>query len=234
MTIPSCGKKKSETDMLNDDSKVTVNAEINKQIGEFRGKIASAKDDFERSELYGKVSELEFEKGDISSSKQNANDSIKYYPKSALPHYILGKSLLSEGRLNEAETELNTATEIDPKHAPSWYELGNLNYLKSKFDEASKMYQKAIALDPKFYQAYNNLGSTYYALKKGKESEQAFLKALTLKSDFPPLYKNMGLLYERLLNDKMKASANYKEYLKRRPNAPDRAAVKFWISALGK
>lgn len=230
-SIPSCGKK-TEKDILNNESKITANADINKQILELNNKISTAKDDFEKSEIYGKISELELEKGDTSSSKKNANDSIKYYPRLALPHYVLGKSLLTEGRISEAENKLKTAVEIDPKYPPSWYELGNLNYLKGKYDEAVSMYQKAVSLDAKFYQAYNNLGSTYFALKKGKESEQSFLKVLALKNDFTPLYKNMGLLYERLLSNKEKAIANYKEYLKRRPNAPERAAVKFWIKSL--
>lgn len=231
--VPGC-KKKGEADILSEETKIADNADINKQIIELKNKVASAKDDFERSEIFGKLSALELEKGDIVSSEKSANDSVKYYPKSAQAYYLLGRAHLSEGRLSEAEAELTTATELDPKHAPSWFELGNLKYTKAAYAPAVEMYKKAVDLDKNHYQAFNNLGSTYYALKMGKESEAAFTKVLSLKSDFAPLYKNMGLLYERLIKDKKKAKASYEEYLKRRPNAPERASVKFWINELGK
>ena len=232
LSLVSCSRKKSVEDMLKDESKITENADINKKLSELKTKLSSAKDDFERSEIHGQISEIELEKGDIISSRKSANEAVKFYPQSAFAHYTLGKSLLLEGRLSEAETELNSAVSIDQKHAPSWYELGNLNYIRKNYMNAVTMYQRAVALNQNFYEAYNNLGSAYYTLKRGKESEQAFLKVQSIKSDFAPLYKNMGLLYERVLNDKVKAAASYKEYLRRRPNAPERAAVKYWIKAL--
>jgi tetratricopeptide (TPR) repeat protein len=230
--ILSC--KKDEARILKDEISEASAAEINVSIKNLKDKVAAAKDDFDRSEIYGKISELELEKGDISSSEKNAFSAVKFYPKSALAHYVLGKTHILSGRYDEAETELTTASEIDQKHAPTWFERGNLAYVKTRYDQSVTMYAKAISLDKNYYEAYNNMGSAYYALKKGKESEDAFKKALLIKSDFAPLYKNMGLLYERLLNDKQKAKASYQEYLKRRPNAPERAAVKFWINDLGK
>ncbi len=232
LSLVSCSKKKSVEDMLKEETKITENADINKKLSELKTKLASAKDDFERSEIHSQISEIQLEKGDIISSRKSAIEAVKFYPQSAFAHYTLGKSLLLESRLSEAETELNSAVSIDQKHAPSWYELGNLNYIRKNYTNAVTMYQRAVSLNKNFYEAYNNLGSTLYVLKKGKESEQAFLKVQSIKSDFAPLYKNMGLLYERVLNDKVKAAASYKEYLKRRPNAPERAAVKFWIKAL--
>jgi tetratricopeptide (TPR) repeat protein len=230
--FPSC--KKDEAKILKDEISSASSADINVSIKKLNEKIASAKDDFDRSEIYSNVSALELEKGDIASSEKSANAAVKFYPKSALAHYVLGKTHSIAGRYDLAETELITASEIDQKHAPTWFELGNLAYIKNQFNQSVTMYAKAVSLDANYYEAYNNMGSAYYELKKGKESEEAFKKVLSIKSDFAPLYKNMGLLYERLLKDKQKAKASYQEYLKRRPDAPERAAVKFWINDLGK
>jgi tetratricopeptide (TPR) repeat protein len=230
--IPSC--KKDETKILKEEVSAVSSADINVSIKKLNEKIATAKDDFDRSELYSKVSALEIDKGDIIASEKSAHNAVKFYPKSALAHYVLGKAHIIAGRYDEAETELTTASEIDPKHASTWYELGNLAYIKTKYNQSVTMYAKAVSLDKNYYEAYNNMGSAFYALKKGKESEEAFKKVMIIKSDFALLYKNMGLLYERLLNDKQKAKASYQEYLRRRPDAPERAAVKFWINDLGK
>jgi tetratricopeptide (TPR) repeat protein len=229
----SCSKK-DDIAILSEEKTITDNTEINKKINELKKNSMSEKDDFKRSEIFGTISELQLEKGDIASSSKSANESIKYYPGSAIAHYVLGKSYLAAGRYTDAETELKKATELDPKHTLSWFELGNLMFIKHLYSEAVAMYNKAADLDKNDYQVWNNTGSAYYMQKKGKESEDSFKKVIAIKSDFAPVYKNLGLLYERLLKDKKKAKASYEEYLNRRPNAPERAAVKFWINEMGK
>ena len=89
------GCKKSEKALLEDEMKKSGNAAINKEIGDLRGKLSSAKDDFQKSEITGQIAALEAEKGDLISSVKSANESIKLYPGLAKPHYVLGKSYLA-------------------------------------------------------------------------------------------------------------------------------------------
>jgi tetratricopeptide (TPR) repeat protein len=228
------GCKKSDTAILEDEVRKTGNSAINKEIGELRAKLSSAKDDFAKSEIIGKISELESRKGDIGEAVKSANESIKLYPGLAMPHYVLGKSYTSTGRYSEAEVELQTAVGLDEKLQPAYYELGNLYYKLARFPESIENYQLAVKYDPNDYQAFNNLGSVYFKTGKDAEAEAAFNKVVSVKADFSPVYKNLGILYELKKKDKKKASAFYGEYLSRRPNAPDRAAVKIWKANMEK
>ncbi|HPJ16169.1 MAG TPA: hypothetical protein PLJ39_13950, partial [Spirochaetota bacterium] len=98
LSLVSCSKKKSVEDILKDESKITENADINKKLSELKTRLSSAKDDFERSEIHGQISEIQLEKGDILSSRKSATEAVKFYPQSASAHYTLGKTLLLEGR----------------------------------------------------------------------------------------------------------------------------------------
>jgi tetratricopeptide (TPR) repeat protein len=229
----SSGCKKKDPDQL-DETKQLENTSVNKEISNLRAQAAVAKDDFQRSEIYGRIGELESEKGDIGSSIKSANDSVKYYPASAKAHYLLGKSYIVSGRYAEAETELTTAVDIDQKYAPAYFELGNLYYKLRKFPDSIGKYNLAVKYDPQNYQAYNNLGAVYQMTNKFKEAEAAFFKVKELNPKFAGACKNLGILYETKMQRKKDALAMYQEYLRIKPNAPDRAAVKIWIANLEK
>jgi tetratricopeptide (TPR) repeat protein len=207
---------------------------MNKELTELQKQLDTAKDDFQRSEIYGKISSIESEKGDVSSAIRSAHESIKFYPGSAKSHYLLGKSYLASGRYAEAEIELQTAVSIDAKFAPAHFELGNLFYKTRKYNDSISEYNLAVKYDPKDYQAYNNLGAVYQQTKKLKEAETSFLKTKELNPRFAGVYKNLGILYDTRMNRKPEARAAYAEYLRRKPNAADRAAVKIWIANAGK
>jgi tetratricopeptide (TPR) repeat protein len=227
------GCSKSEKEIFDEEQKLVQGSQMSRDIAELRKKLAAAKDDFERSEIYGSISEIESGKGDISSSIQSANESIKYYPGTARSHYLLGKSYLAAGRYSESENELQTAVTIDEKFAPAHFELGNLFYKMHKNNDAISEYLLAIKYNQKDYQAYNNLGAVYQQSGKFKEAEIAFKKTKELNPKFAGVCKNLGILYEQKLKDKAAARSSYEEYLALNPNASDRAAVKIWIANLG-
>lgn len=227
------GCKKNDKKILEEDVKLANSAELNLSLSELRKKLPSAKDDFERSEIHARISEIESDKGDVSSSMQSANESIKYYPGSAKAHYLLGKSYLAAGRYTESENELRTAIGIDEKFQPAHFELGNLYYKLRKYDNAISEYQLSLKYKETDYQAHNNLGAVFQQKGKNDDAEKEFLRTKTLNPKFPGVYKNLGILYETRMKKKAEAKAAYEEYLKRKPNASDRAAVKIWIANLG-
>jgi tetratricopeptide (TPR) repeat protein len=231
--ITLIGCSKSEKEIFDEEQKLVQGSAMSQDIAELRKKLANAKDDFERSEIYGSISEIESGKGDIASSIQSANESIKFYPGTARSHYLLGKAYLASGRYSESENELQTAITIDEKFAPAHFELGNLFYKMRKNNDAVSEYQLAIKYNPNDYQAYNNLGAVYQQTGKLKEAETAFKKTKELNPKFAGVCKNLGILYEQKLKDKAAARASYEEYLRLSPNASDRTAVKIWIANLG-
>ena len=230
----AAGCKKTEKAIMEEETSLSSNSAINKEISSLKDKLSSAKDDFAKSEIIGKISDLQSQKGDFGQAVKSANESIKLYPGLAMPHYVLGKSYLASGRFTEAEFELQTAVGIDEKLQPAYFELGNLYFKLAKYPESIENYNLAVKYDAKDYQSYNNLGSVYYRTNKDADAETNFNKVVSLKPEFAPVYKNLGILYELKKKDKKKAASYYGEYLTRRPNAPDRAAVKIWIANLEK
>ncbi len=233
LAVFSVSCKKSEKEILEDNWKSAEKSQMNTEIRKLRDKVPSAKDDYERADIYQKISDLESEKGDTASAMKSANESVKYYPNSAKSHYLLGKNYLASGRLREAEEELATAVQMDEKLAPAHFEMGNLNYKQGDRNKAIEEYKLAAKYDPADFQAYNNLGVLYYQAGDSKKAAEALAKVASLKPEYPLVYKNLGILYETKLADPARAIENYNKYLKYRPNAPDRAAVRMWISRLG-
>jgi tetratricopeptide (TPR) repeat protein len=227
------GCKKNNSDQI-DETKQLEKTSINREISDLHKQAAAAKDDFQRSEIYGRIAGLESDKGDTASSIKSASDSVKYYPASAKSHYLLGKSYIVSGRFSEAETELTTALDIDQKYAPAYFELGNLYYKLRKYPDSIDKYNLAVKYDTRDYRAYNNLGAVCQMTNKFKEAETAFLKVKELYPKFAGVYKNLGILYETKMQRKKDALAMYQEYLKIKPNASDRVAVKIWIANLEK
>lgn len=232
--ISVIGCKKSEKEIFEEELTKAGNSSLNKEIADLKSRLAGAKDDFGKADIYSKISELEAQKGDFQSSTKSASESIKLYPGLAEPHYVLGKSYLAMGRFGDAEIELQTAAGINEKHVGAHFELGNLYYKLKKYPVSVSEYQLAIKYDPKHYQAYNNLGSVLYLLNKTKDAEAAYNQVKILNPKFAGVYKNLGMLYELKMMNKKVAAQLYREYLKRKPNASDRAAVKIWIANLEK
>jgi tetratricopeptide (TPR) repeat protein len=233
LVLSLAGCKKGEKEILDEDIKLAGKAELSMSLADLKKKLSSAKDDFERSDLHSRISEMEADKGDVGSAIRSANDSVKFYPGSAKAHYLLGKSYLTAGRYAESENELMTAVGIDDKFQPAHFELGNLYYKMRKYDPAIREYQLAIQYKDTDYQAHNNLGAVYQQKGRNEDAEKEFLKTKELHPQFAGVYKNLGILYETRLKKKAEAKAAYNEYLKRNPNASDRAAVKIWIANLG-
>lgn len=220
--------------LLEKSSKLSEKAPINRELKKLRESVSAAKDDFERSEIYQKISEIESDKGDTANAIRSARESIKYYPNQARAYYLLGKSYLAAGRIDDAETELRKALELDGRLADARFELGNALYKRRKYPEALAEYEAAARLDLRNFQTYNNMGVIHYQLNRPSDAEKALLKVIELRPDFSAAYKNLGIIYELKLNNPSRAREYYTRYLEKSPGAPDRNAVRLWIANLGK
>jgi Flp pilus assembly protein TadD len=231
----SCSKTRDEADnaVLQEHFTLSEKAAINQEIKKLHESLKSAKDDYERARIYENIASLEIEKGDVGGALRTVNQAIKFQPNLARAHYLRGMAYLQSNRYDEAEFELLTAIQLDDKMAAAHFELGNLHYKKGALNKAVGEYQLAVKFDKNHYQAWNNLGVIYFMLKKSKEAETALKKVSELKPGYASVYKNLGVLYDVRLGNKTDAVANYKKYLKLRPNAPERKIVKIWIAGLG-
>lgn len=234
LLIIFCSKSRDAADneILNENTKLAGNANINKEIRKLQDSLKSAKNDFDRASIHENISIYEAEKGDIRSALKSVETAIKYQPNLAKSHYIKGMAFLRMSRYVEAEGELLTAVRLDEKFAAAHFELGNLYYKKAKLAQAIAEYNLAVKFDEKHYQSYNNASVVYSMTGRNKEAIDSLNKVIALQPNFAKAYKNLGIIYDLRLKDKQKAIENYKTYLKLRPNAPERKVVKIWIASL--
>ena len=163
---------------------------------------------------------------------KSAEEAVKFQPNQYMSHYLLGKSYVGAGRYNDAVAELNKSIDIKGDYAPAYFELGNAYYKKFDFNSAKSNYQKAIRYDPKLIDAYNNLGAIQTALGALAEAEKNLMTCIRLDPAYAAAYKNLGIMYDTKMGNAAKAVENYNNYLRLRPDCPERTLVRMWISAL--
>ena len=228
-----CSCKKSDSELLKNETKKAMNAEINKKLAMLKERLGRAETDSQRAEIYVQIAEIQSDKGDHVSSIKSSTNAIKYQPNEYRSHYILGKSFLAAGRYDEAERELVTSIELNDSFAPAHFELGNTYYKKKDYTGSLQQYRDTVRFDPQHYEAYNNMGVLYSLMDDPRKSVESFSSAARLKPDFASVYKNMGIMYDLYLKDSKSAIENYRKYLNLRPNGRDRRLVKSWIDKLG-
>ena len=237
IVFSSCKKGNPEDEkyakILKENKNLAKRAIINQEISKLSEQIIAAKDDTERARLFVKKANKEADKGDIASSIESSRDSIKCNPSRTNAHFMLGRAYLRDGKYDDAKQELFTALKYNKECAPCHFELGNLYYKELEYPDAVKEYILAVKYDTTHYMAYNNLGVVYYLIGKGGKSMKALEKAKKIEPEYPGIYKNLGIVNELKFKRKKAALVYYRKYLKLCPNAPERKAVKMWISAIG-
>tara|TARA_B100000959_G_scaffold287378_1_gene371574 strand:+ start:4073 stop:5755 length:1683 start_codon:yes stop_codon:yes gene_type:complete len=92
--------------------------------------------------------------------------------------YWAGRSLMSLGRLNEADFFLKKSKNISPDNSHSYYQLGLISLWQENLENSEKYLQKAIAIEPQFWEAYYLLGLTYIKSDKPGQALEKLCKSL--------------------------------------------------------
>lgn len=228
----SCSKKDNK-ELAEQEFKISGNASLNLEIKKLEETIQSAQTDVEKAGIYTKIAVINSEKGDINALIKSATEAIKYQPNQYMSHYLLGKSYIAAGRLNDAVTELETAIGLKNDFAPAYFEMGNALYKKYSYPGAKENYRKAVKLDKDMIDAYNNLGVISTITGDLSDAEKNLKRCLAINPDYAKAYKNLGILYDTKMKKSADAVSNYNKYLSLRPDCPERGLVKLWIAALG-
>ena len=232
IALLSCSKKDNK-ELAENEFKISGNASLNLEIKKLEETIKSAQTDVERAGIYTKIAVINSEKGDINALIKSAAEAIKYQPNQYMSHYLLGKSYITAGRLNDAVASLETAISLKNDFAPAYFEMGNALYKKYSYPGAKENYRKAIMLDKNMIDAYNNLGVLSTITGDLATAEKNLKQCLTLNPYYAKAYKNLGILYDTKMKKNTEAVSNYNKYLSLRPDCPERGLVKLWIAALG-
>jgi tetratricopeptide (TPR) repeat protein len=121
----------------------------------------------------------------------------------ATANYLVGNSLLHQGRVDEAVEHFQKALALQSESAIFHNGLGNAFYQKGRTDEAIMQYQKALALQPESAGAYEYLGEALFQKGHVDGAIIQYQKALEIKPDFAEAHNNLGssLLRIGLVNE---------------------------------
>jgi len=107
-------------------------------------------------------------------------------------HRVLGSSLQSQNRLDEAIAHYRQSIRICPSYIKAQYALGYALCKQGKWNEALVYLQKAVQIYPGYADAQHGLGYALYSLGRLDEAIVHFRLAIKLKPDYPEAYYNLA------------------------------------------
>lgn len=139
----------------------------------------------------------------------------------------LGTAYLLQDKPDEAEKAYRRATEVRPAFALALLNLGRLLVSQKKFEAAIEPLSRTLELQPQSAEANLLLGEAYLQSKKGSKAVGFFNEAAKLGRAeahlrLATLYNAAGL--------KSKAAEEYREFLKKNPDHPDKKKLEQYIA----
>lgn len=141
---------------------------------------------------------------------------------------LLGSIYFTQENVAEAEKAYLKAIEVRPAFALALFNLGRLRASQKRFEEAIEPLTRAIEAQPRLAEANLLLGEAYLQIKKGSKAIGYLEEAARLGR--PEAHLRLAWLYNAAgLKDK--AAIEYEEFLKKKPDYPERKKLKEYISA---
>lgn len=142
----------------------------------------------------------------------------------------LGTAYLMQRDFAEAEKAYVHATGANPAFFLSFFNLGKLRMAQKKFETAVEPLSQAVKIKPESAEANYLLGEAYLQIKKGSKAVVYLYEALKLD----PIGKaeahlRLAALYNGAAM-KDKAVAEYEQFLKKKPDYPDRKKLEEYIT----
>ncbi len=160
----------------------------------------------------------------LEDAKRELGDAISEYrkaltekPGDAVITLALGRTLVVDGEVAEAQTLFRGLIDKDKKNLNGYYELYRIDLAQKKFPEAEAMLKEAIGNNPKDTQLRLTLAQFYYGTGK---RDQLVNQLNQMKADlkqFPNAYFQAGDFYLRV-NSADEAIKQYEEGIQKDPS----------------
>ena len=170
----------------------------------------------------------------LSSSEQHLRKAVQIYPKQAAGWVLLGQVLAAQQQTDLARNACWHAFEADTKYLPSYLCLAEIAGRGEKWNEVLRHTSHDLELDPLHDPyAYFFSAIAYFNLHQLEEAERRALEAAELDTEHhqPRVQFLLGQIY-KALNAPAKAAAQFREFLKYSPGAPDAETVKLDLAKL--
>jgi cytochrome c-type biogenesis protein CcmH/NrfG len=142
----------------------------------------------------------------------------------------LGTVYFIQKKFAEAERSYVEALKKHPGYAVTLISLGRVRIVLKNFDGAVEVLTQAVQLEPGSAQSNYFLGEAYLQLKKGSKAVTYLYEALKLDPvGMAEAHLRLAALYHGA-GMKDKAAHEYEEFLKKRPDYPDRKKLEEYIA----
>jgi tetratricopeptide (TPR) repeat protein len=142
----------------------------------------------------------------------------------------LGTVHLMEQKLSDAEKAYAKAVEVRPKFFLGLMNLGRVRMMQKNFEGAVAPLTTAVEVKPASAEANYHLGESYLQIKKGSKAVGYLYEAIKLdpigKAD---VHLRLATLYNAA-GRKDKAALEYQEFLKKKPDYPDKKKLQDYIA----
>ena len=141
---------------------------------------------------------------------------------------ILGTLLASKGKYDEAEQAYLSALSANPNFPPALLDFGRLRLKQKKFADAIDHLTRLVGLQPDSGEANLLLGDAYVQANLTSKAIPHLNSAASL--GFPEAHLRLAWIYDGT-GSKEKAALEYEEFLKKKPDYPDRQKLEAYIRA---
>jgi Tfp pilus assembly protein PilF len=141
---------------------------------------------------------------------------------------ILGTLLASKGKYDEAEQAYLSALSAKPTFAPALLDFGRLRLRQKKFADAIDLLTRLVGLQPDSGEGNLLLGDAYVQTNQTSKAIPHLQSAANL--GYPEAHLRLAWIYDGSAS-KEKAALEYEEFLKKKPDYPDRQKLEGYIRA---
>jgi cytochrome c-type biogenesis protein CcmH/NrfG len=142
----------------------------------------------------------------------------------------LGMLYFVQKNFDDAEKSYASSLAANPTYFPAAFNLGKVQLAKKNYEPAIASFETALKLDPKSAAVNYFLGEAYLQIKKGSKAVGYLNEALTLDpSGMAEAHLRLAALYNGA-GMKDKAVTEYEQFLKKKPDYPDRQKLEKYIA----
>lgn len=167
------------------------------------------------------VAEKDYEQAISLLTQMVASDKADYQAQT-----ILGTLMASKGKYDEAEQAFLSALSAKPTFPPALLDFGRLRLRQKKFADAVEHLTRLVGLQPDSGEGNLLLGDAYAQMNRTSEAIPYLLSAAKL--GYPEAHLRLAWIYDAV-GSKEKAALEYEEFLKKKPNYPDRQKLESYI-----
>jgi tetratricopeptide (TPR) repeat protein len=216
------------------DSQQDIEFQWRDLAGGARASVISAADKYNRPDktaaVFSKASEA-IEKKHYDLAISLLRKIVETDPSDFVAWKELGTAYFIQKDFAEAEKAYTQAILKHPNYALALISLGRLRIAQKNFDGAIEVLTQAVKAQPTSAQANYFLGEAYLQIKKGSLGVGYLNEALKLDPvGMADAHLRLGALYNAV-GMKDKAAAEYEEFLKKRPDDPEKQKLQEYIKA---